>query len=259
MMIKEKVALVTGSSRSIGLAVAIRLAKEGYAVAMNSRQSAEAVRAAIDAVKAFGKPVIYVQGDLASTADRDRMVGQLMQDFGRIDLLVNNAGVGPKVRLDILETTEESMDFVLGINLRGTFFLSQAIANIMIGEKRENPEMYPMIINISSMSAYTTSLNRGEYCISKAGVSMITQLFADRLAPEGIRVYEIRPGIIETELTAKVHDKYDPLIKNGLLPIKRWGQPEDIAQAIFTLSNGGLLYSTGDVINVDGGFHLRRL
>jgi len=258
MMIKEKVALVTGSSRSIGLAVAARLAREGYAVAMNSRQPAEAVREAIDAVKAFGHPVIYLQGDLASTVDRDRMVGQLMQDFGRIDLLVNNAGVGPKVRLDILETTEESMDFVLGINLRGTFFLSQAIANIMIGEKRKNPEMDPMIINISSMSAYTTSLNRGEYCISKAGVSMITQLFADRLAPEGIRVYEIRPGIIETELTAKVHDKYDPLIQNGLLPIKRWGQPEDIAQAIFTLSNGGLLYSTGDVINVDGGFHLRR-
>lgn len=259
MMIKEKVALVTGSSRSIGLAVATRLAKEGYAVVMNSRQPAEAVREVIDAVKAFGHPVIYLQGDLASTADRDRMVRQLMQAFGRIDLLVNNAGVGPKVRLDILETTEESMEFVLGINLRGTFFLSQAIANIMIDEKQKCAEMDPMIINISSMSAYTTSLNRGEYCISKAGVSMITQLFADRLAPEGIRVYEIRPGIIETELTAKVHDKYDPLIQNGLLPIKRWGQPEDIAQAIFTLSNGGLLYSTGDVINVDGGFHLRRL
>jgi NAD(P)-dependent dehydrogenase (short-subunit alcohol dehydrogenase family) len=129
----------------------------------------------------------------------------------------------------------------------------------MIDAKRKTPELEPMIINISSISAYTTSLNRGEYCISKAGVSMITQLFADRLSSEGIRVYEIRPGIIETELTAKVRDKYDPLIKNGLLPIKRWGQPEDIAQAIFTLSNGGLLYSTGDVINVDGGFHLRRL
>lgn len=258
-MIKEKVAFVTGSSRSIGLGVAVRLAKEGYAVVMNSRQPAEAVREAIEAVKVFGNPVLYLQGDLALTADRDRMVARLMQEFGRIDLLVNNAGVGPKVRLDILETTEESMDFVLGINLRGTFFLSQAIANIMIGEKRTNPEMSPMIINISSISAYTTSLNRGEYCISKAGVSMITQLFADRLAADGIRVYEIRPGIIETELTATVRDKYNPLIENGLLPIRRWGQPEDIAQAIFTLSSGGLLYSTGDVINVDGGFHLRRL
>ena len=258
-MIKEKVALVTGSSRSIGLAVAVRLAREGYAVVMNSRQPAEAIREAIDAVKAFGNPVLYLQGDIALTADRTRMVGQLMQEFGRIDLLVNNAGVGPKVRLDILETTEESMDFVLGVNLRGTFFLSQAIANIMIGEKREHHEMSPMIINISSISAYTTSLNRGEYCISKAGVSMITQLFADRLADDGIRVYEIRPGIIETELTAKVRDKYSPLIENGLIPIKRWGQPEDIAQAIVTLSSGGLLYSTGDIINVDGGFHLRRL
>jgi len=161
--------------------------------------------------------------------------------------------------MDILETTEESMDFVLGVNLRGTFFLSQAIANIMLAQKREHAEMLPVIVNISSISAYTTSLNRGEYCISKAGVSMITQLFADRLADDGIRVYEIRPGIIETELTAKVRDKYTPLIEGGLLPIKRWGQPEDIAQAIVTLSSGGLLYSTGDVINVDGGFHLRRL
>ena len=258
-MIKEKTALVTGSSRSIGLAVAKRLAKEGYAVAMNSRQPAGAVGDAVSAVKDFGNPVLYLQGDLALTADRARMVEQLMQEFGRIDLLVNNAGVGPKVRMDILETTEESMDFVLGINLRGTFFLSQAIANIMLAQKREHPEMLPLIINISSISAYTTSLNRGEYCISKAGVSMITQLFADRLADDGIRVYEIRPGIIETELTAKVKDKYSPLIENGLIPIKRWGQPDDIAQAIVALSSGGLLYSTGDVINVDGGFHLRRL
>ena len=258
-MIKEKVAFVTGSSRSIGLAVAARLAGEGYAVAMNSRQSAESVKEAVEKVKAFGNPVLYLQGDLALTEDRNGMVARLMQEFGRIDLLVNNAGVGPKVRMDILETTEESVDFVLGVNLRGTFFLSQAIANIMIGEKRKHPELSPMIINISSVSAYTTSLNRGEYCISKAGVSMITQLFADRLAEEGIRVYEIRPGIIETELTAKVRDKYTPLIEGGLLPIKRWGQPEDVAQAIFTLSSGGLLYSTGDVINVDGGFHLRRL
>ena len=166
-MIKEKVAFVTGSSRSIGLAVAARLAGEGYAVAMNSRQPAEAVGEAISAVKAFGNPVLYLQGDLALTADRTGMVTQLMKEFGRIDLLVNNAGVGPKVRLDILETTEESMDFVLGVNLRGTFFLSQAIANIMLAQKKEHAEMLPMIINISSISAYTTSLNRGEYCISK--------------------------------------------------------------------------------------------
>lgn len=258
-MIGEKVALITGSSRSIGLGVALKLAREGYAVVMNSRQPAAAVQEAIQAVKAFGNPVLYLQGDLASREDRDRMVVQIMQEFGRIDLLVNNAGVGPRVRLDILETTEESMDFVLGINLKGTFFLSQAVARIMIDEKRANPELSPLIINISSMSAYTASINRGEYCISKAGVSMVTQLFAVRLAEEGIPVYEIRPGIIETELTRKVHDKYSALIDGGLLPIRRWGQPEDIAQAVYALSTGGMLYSTGDVINVDGGFHLRRL
>jgi len=258
-MIKEKVAFVTGSSRSIGKAIAIGLAKEGYALAINSRQSESAVQQTIEEVKSFGKPVIYLQGDIAQTRDRQRMITQLMKEFGRIDLLVNNAGVGPKVRNDLLEMTEESMNFVLGVNLHGTFFLSQAVAKIMIAEQEKYPERLPMIINISSISAYTTSLNRGEYCISKAGVSMITQLFADRLADDGIRVYEIRPGIIETELTASVKDKYSPLIASGLTPIKRWGQPEDIAQAILLLSKGGLLFSTGDALNVDGGFHLRRL
>ena len=258
-MIKEKVALVTGSSRSIGKAIAIGLAKDGYAVAMNSRQPQPAVREAVEAVAAFGNPVLYLQGDIAQSQDRQIMVERAMKEFGRIDLLVNNAGVGPKVRLDILETTEESMDFVLGVNLYGTFFLSQAVAKIMIKIKREHPELSPLIINISSISAYTSSANRGEYCISKAGVSMITQLFADRLADDGIRVFEIRPGIIETELTFKVRDKYSALIENGLTPIKRWGQPEDIAQAVLALANGGLLFSTGDSFNVDGGFHLRRL
>lgn len=258
-MIKEKVALVTGSSRGIGKAIAIGLAKAGYAVVINSRQPESTLQESIEEVKVFGNPVLYLQGDIALKEDRKWMIDQLMDKFGRIDLLVNNAGVGPKIRNDLLEMTEESMDFVLGVNLYGTFFLSQAVANIMIAEKGDYPERLPMIINISSMSAYTSSLNRGEYCISKAGVSMITQLFADRLADDGIRVYEIRPGIIETELTAKVKDKYSPLIESGLTPIKRWGQPEDIAQAVLTLSSGGLLFSTGDVLNVDGGFHLRRL
>jgi NAD(P)-dependent dehydrogenase (short-subunit alcohol dehydrogenase family) len=258
-MVKERVALVTGSTRGIGKAIAIRLAQEGYAVAMNSRQTEDVVRESIEEVRAFGQPVLYLQGDIAQPGDRQAMVETLIQEFGRIDLLINNAGVGPKVRLDILETTEESMNYVLGVNVLGTFFLSQAVAKIMLEAKSEQPALLPLIINISSMSAYTSSLNRGEYCISKAGVSMITQLFASRLADDGIRVYEIRPGIIETELTAKVRDRYEPLIKDGITPIKRWGQPEDIAQAVVTLSNGGLLFSTGDVLNVDGGFHLRRL
>lgn len=258
-MIKEKVALVTGSTRGIGKGVAVRLAKEGYAVAVNSRQAEDAVREAVDEIRAFGTPVIYVGGDIASGADRQAMVAQVMDAFGRIDLLVNNAGVGPKVRLDILETTEESMNYVLGVNVNGTFFLSQAVAKVMVAAKQANPDMDPVIVNISSISAYTASLNRGEYCISKAGVSMITQLFAARLAEEGVRVYEIRPGIIETELTAKVRDKYQPLIEGGITPIRRWGQPEDIAAAIFALASGGLTFCTGDVLNADGGFHLRRL
>jgi 3-oxoacyl-[acyl-carrier protein] reductase len=258
-MINERVALVTGSSRSIGKAIAIALAQDGFAVAMNSRQPQDAVKEAVAEVAALAKPVLYVQGDIAEPGDRQVMVEAVMKEFGRIDLLVNNAGVGPKVRLDILETTEESMDFVLGVNLYGTFFLSQAVAKIMLEEKRRHPQRTPMIINISSISAYTSSVNRGEYCISKAGVSMITKLFADRLADDGIRVYEIRPGIIETELTAKVRDKYTPLIEGGITPIKRWGQPEDIARAVVMLSGGGLSFSTGDALNVDGGFHLRRL
>lgn len=258
-MIDRKVAWVTGSTKGIGRAIALRLAQEGYALVINSRQPASGVQEVIDEVKAVGVPVLYLQGDIGEAGERRRMVEEMMAGFGRIDLLVNNAGVGPKVRMDILETTEESMDYVLGVNLYGTFFLSQAIALIMLEAKRKNPELLPMIINISSISAYTASLNRGEYCISKAGVSMVTQLFAARLAEEGIRVYEIRPGIIETELTAKVKDKYEPLIKGGLLPIERWGRPEDIAQAVALLGGGALLYSTGDVLNVDGGFHLRRL
>jgi NAD(P)-dependent dehydrogenase (short-subunit alcohol dehydrogenase family) len=183
-----------------------------------------------------------------------------MNNFGRIDVLVNNAGVAPKVRMDILETTEESMDFVLGINLKGTFFLTQLVANIMVEEVKKDIGIKPIVVNISSMSAYTTSVARGEYCISKAGISMITSLYADRLSEFGINVYEIRPGIIKTDMTAVVTGKYDKLIfEDGILPIKQWGFPQDIANAVSVFCSGKLSYSTGEVINVDGGFHLRRL
>lgn len=258
-MIDDKVALITGSSRGIGKAIAVGLAQAGYAVVVNSRQPAGEVRDVMEKVKAFGHPAIYVQGDIAQAENRLTMIETALREFGRIDLLVNNAGVGPAVRRDILEMTEESMDHVLGVNLRGTFFLTQAVAKAMLDHKRQHPGFAPVIVNISSISAYTSSISRGEYCISKAGVSMITKLFADRLAEEGIRVYEIRPGIIETELTAKVKDKYSALIDGGLTPIKRWGQPEDIARAVVVLAAGSLGFSTGDVLNVDGGFHLRRL
>ena len=173
--------------------------------------------------------------------------------------MVNNAGVGPKVRMDILETTEESFDFVLGINLKGTFFLTQTVANEMIKLKEKLDDYRPKIINISSMSAYTSSTSRGEYCISKAGVSMITKLFADKLAAYGINVYEIRPGIIYTPMTEVVRAKYDKLISEGLCPIKRWGYPEDIANVVSAFVSDKFSYSTGEVINVDGGFHIQRL
>ena len=203
--------------------------------------------------------MIYVQGSLGEAQDRDRLVDKVLDEFGRIDVLVNNAGVAPKVRMDILETTIESFDFVVNTNLKGTFFLTQRVANEMIKKKQKDDNYNPIIINISSMSAYTSSTSRGEYCISKAGISMVTKLFADRLAEYGINVYEIRPGIIATDMTSTVKDRYDALIEERLLPIKRWGYPEDIAKAVWALCSGLLPYSTGEVINVDGGFHIRRL
>ena len=196
----------------------------------------------------------YMKGDLSKKEDREAFVALAMKKYGKIDILVNVAGVAPKVRADLLEMSEESYDFVMGINTKGTLFLTQLVANKMVETGTQGS-----IVNISSMSAYTSSVNRGEYCISKAGVSMITTLFADRLAEYGIMVNEIRPGIIATGMTATVQEKYDRLIGGGLLPIKRWGKPEDIAAAVWTLSNGTLPYVTGQSIDVDGGFHIQRL
>jgi 3-oxoacyl-[acyl-carrier protein] reductase len=270
-MLDKKVAIVTGASRGIGHAIAMQLAGDDYAVCMVSTTDEDKLIDKIGKVREKGQPVIYVQGDISTDESRKAIIESVMKNFGRIDVLVNNAGVAPKVRMDILETIEESMDHVLKINLYGTFFLTQLVANQMISiiesGKFENSKSQsntftnyrPKIINISSMSAYTSSTNRGEYCISKAGISMVTTLFADRLAEYGINVYEIRPGIIRTDMTATVKDKYDNLIANGLTPIKRWGFPEDIANAVSVLCSGKLDYSTGEVINVDGGFHIQRL
>ena len=242
-----KTALVTGVAGGIGFATAEKLLKEGIAVvgmdiAPKMPQSLEG-------------EFTYVQGDLSKSADREHYINTAMKKYGRIDILVNVAGVAPKVRNDILEMTEESYDFVMNINTKGTLFLTQAVANIMKNDDPSNKA----IVNISSMSAYTSSTSRGEYCISKAGVSMVTKLFADRLSEYGITVNEIRPGIIATGMTEKVKAKYDALIDGGLLPIKRWGQPSDIASAVWTLCNGSLPYVTGQSIDVDGGFHIRRL
>jgi NAD(P)-dependent dehydrogenase (short-subunit alcohol dehydrogenase family) len=258
-MINEKVALVTGGARGIGHAVAVKFAKEGYAVAVAGQRPEEAAKGNIGKIRAFGRPVIYIRADISKDEDRKEILAKTMEAFGRVDVLVNNAGVAPKVRADLLETTEESVDFVLGVNLKGTFFLTQLVAKAMIEEKGKAPSLAPRIVNISSMSAYTSSVSRGEYCISKAGISMVTTLFADRLAEYGIPVNEVRPGIICTDMTAAVREKYDALLTGGLTPIRRWGYPEDIAAAVFVLASDALPYSTGEVLNVDGGFHIRRL
>jgi 3-oxoacyl-[acyl-carrier protein] reductase len=258
-MVNGKTAIVTGGSRGIGYGIADKLAKEGYRLAIFGTSPFERVQENIDYLKGYGQDVLYVQGSLGSREDRDILVDKVLSEYGRIDVLVNNAGVAPRVRMDILETTEESFDFVVDTNLKGTFFLTQRVANEMIKEIQEGNDYKPIIINIASISSYTSSPSRGEYCISKSGISMVTQLFAHRLAEYGINVYEIRPGIIETDMTSTVKGKYDELIEGGLTPIKRWGYPEDIAKAVWAFCSGLLPYSTGEVINVDGGFHLRRL
>lgn len=240
-----KIALVTGVAGGIGYATAELLLKNGVAVV--------GMDVIPEMPRALEGEFVYVQGDLSSKESREKYVKTALDKYGKIDILVNVAGVAPKVRADILEMTEESYDFVMNINTKGTLFLTQLVANAMKENKGGS------IVNISSMSGYTSSTSRGEYCISKAGVTMITTLFADRLAEYGIMVNEIRPGIIATGMTDKVKAKYDALIDGGLLPIKRWGQPEDIANAVWTLCNGSLPYVTGQSIDVDGGFHIRRL
>ena len=235
-----KTAIVTGAASGIGLAVAKKFLAEGYIVYGMSRREASPI-----AHDNFH----YIPGDISVAAHREKLVAAAE----RIDVLVNVAGVAPKVRADLLEMTEESYDHVMDINLKGTFFLTQLAANKM---KRAGSGY---ICSISSMSEYTSSVNRGEYCISKAGLSMVTKLFADRLAEYGIMVNEVRPGIIATDMTEKVKGKYDALIDGGLLPVKRWGTPEDVANAVWTLCSGSLPYVTGQAIDVDGGFHIRRL
>ena len=235
-----KTAVVTGAASGIGLAVARRFLKEGYRVYGMSRREVQPID---------DPDFIYIPGDISVAEDRQRLINAPE----RIDALVNVAGVAPKVRADLLEMTEESYDRVLDINLKGTFFLTQLAANKM------KTQGSGYICNISSMSAYTSSVSRGEYCISKAGLSMVTKLFADRLAAYGIMVNEVRPGIIATDMTEKVKGKYDALIDGGLLPIKRWGTPEDVAAAVWSLCSGALPYVTGQSIDVDGGFHIRRL
>lgn len=247
-------AIVTGAAGGIGYAVTELLTKKGYAV---TAMDVVPVEKATEKFQNFSN-CQYVQGDLANGEDRKRILNAAVAKFGAVKLLVNVAGVAPTVRADILDMTEESYERVMNINTKGTMFLTQLVAKHMI-ENAEADQANGAIVNISSMSAYTSSTSRGEYCISKAGVSMITTLFADRLAEYNITVNEVRPGIIMTGMTSTVKEKYDKLIAEGILPIKRWGQPEDIAKAVYVLANGDLGYTTGQSVDVDGGFHIRRL
>jgi 3-oxoacyl-[acyl-carrier protein] reductase len=251
------VAIVTGASRGIGKGVALELASLGYDLVVNRVQ--EQQPDVLGEAGALGSRCEFAPGNVADAEVRRRIVETAKATFGRCDLLVNNAGAAPIKRLDLLEATEESFDRVLGINLKGPYFLTQLVANWMIEQRKQDPRRPMRIVNIGSISAYTSSPSRGEYCISKAGIAMMTKLYADRLAEYEIGVFEISPGIIETDMTSAVKDKYDKLIAEGLTPIRRWGKPGDVAKAVGAIAEGRLDFSTGSVINVDGGFHLKRL
>ena len=255
-----KSALVTGASRGIGRGIAVELARAGWRVAINYAANAAAAAESLRLVQAAGGDGLVVQGDVAVPADRARLVAETVARFGRIDLLVNNAGVAPKVRADLLEAGEESFDRLFAINLKGPFFLTQLVANQMLAQGRDAEELRGRIVTITSVSAYTASRDRGDYCIVKAGLAMMTKLFAYRLAADGINVYEIRPGIVATDMTAAVKAKYDKLIlEQGITPLRRWGTPEDVGRAVRAIAEDRFPFSTGAVFDVDGGFHLRRL
>lgn len=255
----KKVALITGGSRGIGLGIAEHLAKNGFDLVINGVRSEESVENVLENLRKLGAEVIYCQGDIASKEARAAMLEKIKKHFGRLNILVNNAGVAPKERHDILMATEESFDYVLSTNLKGAYFLTQAVANWMIEQKAGNELFTSCIITVSSISATVASVNRGEYCVSKAGLGMMTQLFAVRLGEFGIPVYEVRPGIIKTDMTVGVMSKYDKLIAEGLTVQKRWGQPDDIGRAVAVIAKGDFPYSTGQVFMIDGGLTINRL
>lgn len=259
MSSEHSVVLVTGGSRGIGRGIALHLAREGWNVALNFSQNIEKAEEVKKKVIEAGRQCLTLQGDVGSSQARRSILEGIHRGFGRLDLFISNAGIAPRVRNDLLETTEESFDEVLSTNLRGPFFLAQSAARWMLKQKQDQPELIPRMIFITSISSYVASVNRGEYCISKAGLSMTAQLFAARLAADGIPVFEVRPGIIQTDMTAKVASRYDSLIAGGLVPQRRWGTPEDVAHAVAAIARGDLDYSTGQVIEVGGGFGLRSL
>ncbi|TVR50100.1 MAG: 3-ketoacyl-ACP reductase [Puniceicoccaceae bacterium] len=257
---EARTALVTGGSRGIGRGIALELARAGCRVGINYAGNEAAARDTLAAVKEAGGDGLIVQADVSVAADRNRMLDTVFSEFGRLDLLVNNAGVAPNVRADLLTCGEESFDRLFAINLKGPFFLTQQAALRMREQAQDGHGLRGRVVNITSISVYTSSVNRGDYCMVKAGLAMMTKLFADRLADDGILVYEIRPGVIATDMTAGVKEKYDHLIlEKGITPLRRWGRPEDIGLAVRAVAEDRFPFSTGEVFNVDGGFHLHRL
>ena len=255
----RRVALITGGARGIGFGIALELAKNNFDLAINGTRSEVQAEDALKELREYGVDVMYCPGDISSSGDRVEILRQVKDHYGALHVLVNNAGVAPKERRDILDATEESFDYVMGVNLKGSYFLTQKTANWMIEQKKMNPEFKGCIINISSISATVVSVNRGEYCISKAGIGMVTQLFAVRLGEYDIPVFEVRPGIIQTDMTSGVKEKYDKLVREGLLVQKRWGEPQDVGKVVASLTKGDFMYSTGQVIMVDGGLTIPRL
>jgi 3-oxoacyl-[acyl-carrier protein] reductase len=262
MLIKKKMkktTLITGGTRGIGLGIATELAKAGFNLALNGMREEAKVESVLEDLRSYGTRVVYFQGDISLKEDRQKLVNAVFKQFDRVNVLVNNAGIAPPERRDILEATEESFEKVLTVNLQGPYFLTQMLANKMIDTKIQLPEEFYCIINVSSVSASVASVNRGEYCISKAGIAMATKLWATRLGEFDIPVYEIQPGVIRSDMTSGVKEKYDQLFKNGLAIQQRWGMPEDVGKVAAAMATGSLPYSTGQVVMVDGGMSIQRL
>ncbi len=255
----RKTALITGGTRGIGLGIAIELAKAGFDLAVNGIRQEASVITVLNDLRKMGAKVVYFRSDVSKKEDRKKLVEGVFEQFGLVNVLVNNAGIAPPERKDILEASEESFEQVLNINLQGPYFLTQLMANRMIELKNQFPDEFFCMINVSSVSAAFASVNRGEYCISKAGVAMATKLWASRLGEFDIPVYEIQPGVIRTDMTSGVQEKYDRLFQNGLAIQQRWGMPEDVGKVAAAMATGSLPYSTGQVVKVDGGMSIPRL
>ena len=255
----NKIAFITGGTRGIGFGVALALGKAGFDLAVNGMRNKGDVADALEELRNLGVNVAYFQGNVAVREDRQAMLDKILSHFGSVNVLVNNAGIAPRERADILHAKEEIWDEVIEINLKGPYFLTQLFANYFVEKKLENPLFEASIINISSISAFVASINRGEYCISKAGIAMATKLWATRLGEYDIPVYEIQPGIIKTDMTAGVVEKYDKLFQEGITLQRRWGLPDDVGKVAAMLAQGNMPYATGQAIKVDGGLHIQRL